>query len=78
MNNNILAKGTKCSKNFEIDELIDEPIDIIKLANIGKSIYVKNFRRLSPAAFILSMQFRQVVAWMNANNFYTVKKIENE
>ena len=78
MRNEILSKGMRCSKNFEIDELIDEPIDILKLSNKGKAIYVKNFRRLSPASFVLSMQFRQVITWMNNNNFYTVKKVKNE
>lgn len=59
---------------FEGYEIIDEPLDILRLANQGKSIYVTKWNRLSPAAFILSMQFRQVIKWMNEGTF--LKKVE--
>jgi hypothetical protein len=74
----IMYKGTKISKNFEIDKIIDDPIQIMQLANAGKSIYVVNWDRMQPAMFIFNMQFSLVIKWMNNNKFYTVKKINNE
>lgn len=56
---------------------IDDPLVLWRLANQGKAVYVSTWKRHSPAAFIVSMQFRIVIMWMNYNRFYKFKK-DNE
>ena len=65
----------KVSKNFETDGLIISANELVKLAREGESIYVTKWKRLSPASFILGMQFRQVMEWINSYTFYKVKRI---
>lgn len=70
-----LKKGVKISKNFVTDQVITDVNDIVKIAENKGSIYVAYWKRTSPAAFILGMQFMLVLKWTNNNQFYKIKKI---
>lgn len=71
-----LKPGTKISKNMFIVGLITDANEIIKLANDGKDVYVTFWKKPFPAAFILGMQFMQVVRWINNKVFYKIEKYE--
>ena len=73
-----LKKGTKISKNFEIDSRVLDLKEIIEAAGNSKSIYVTRWRRASSASFLISWPLRLAYAWMESGCFYTTKKIENE
>ncbi len=70
-----LKAGTKISKNMIIVGLITDPSEIITLAKNKKSIYVTYWKKPTPAAFILGMQFMLVYKWINRYAFYKIEKI---
>lgn len=57
-------------------EPIKDFFTIIRMANEGKAIYVRRWKRHSPAAFILGMQFRLVYIWLENDQFFKFIKDE--
>lgn len=44
--------------------------EINKLANAGRAVYVKRWKRHSPAAFLISMQARLLILMLEQNSLY--------
>lgn len=71
-----MGEGLKISKNFEIKKRIKTLDELYRVLNEEKSLYVCNWKRISPTAFLLSWQFKLITKWLYSGQFYTIKKIK--
>lgn len=63
------------SDNFIKGDIVTSLDQIVQMAKDRESIYVVNWGRMSPAAFIVGMQFKQVHSWLENGWFYsTIRK----
>ena len=62
----------KISKNFKTAGTVNNYMDLYNY----KSVYVKRWNRISPTSFIIGMQFRLVIRWMQQGQFMRIKRIE--
>ena len=57
-----LKKGLQVSKNFVIKKRIINPVELFKL----KTVYVKSWGKMHPAAWMCSMQFRTLCKFIRS------------
>jgi len=60
----------KTKINLDNMTLVTDPTDLMELTRLRRSVYVTSYRRRSPAAFIISMQFIRVMAMINKKLIY--------
>lgn len=71
-------KHLKISKNFETVSLITNTKELMILAENKKGVYVRNWKRISPASIITRMQLYQVMIWIEQEIFWRIKRIDDE
>jgi len=60
----------KTKINLDNMTLVTDPADLMELTRLRRSVYVASYRKRSPAAFIISMQFIRVIAMIDKKLIY--------
>ena len=60
----------KTKINLDNMTLVTDPADLMELTILRKSVYVTSYRKRSPAAFIINMQFIRVMAMIDNKLIY--------
>lgn len=63
-------------RNYFVNEKVNNIEEMMKLSNEGKSVYVTQWKRTSPAAFLGSWQARLLHKWIESGYIYTITKKE--
>ncbi len=59
---------------MKIGKLITNPMRIKELADNHKAVYVKAWKKHSPAAWIINMNCGFICSWIKSKQFYEIKK----
>jgi len=71
-----LRKGLKISPNFKLKKKITSMNALNKALKEDKSLYVVLWKRTSPTAFLMSMQYRQLSKWVEWGAYWTIEPID--
>ena len=66
------------SKNYAIGDTIKDPATLFQLADMKCGVYVKKWKKITSASFILGMPFNSVMHGLWFGQFHMIEKLDEE